>query len=101
MRTAARPELAGHVLTRDADLGRFRTHLNALFYPATVRSLSRDATGRGELRYGSNSMADAQLVLRHTGDFQRIKDTRQRGTVDVVVGPQFRQLVDESRVAAC
>ena len=46
-------------------------------------------------------MADAQLVLRHTGDFQRIKDTRQRRTVDVVVGPQFRQLVDESRVAAC
>lgn len=72
----------------------------------TVKTVANDpkkrtVTGRGELRYGTNSMADAQLLLRHTGDFQRIKDSRERRTVDVVVGPQFEQLVSESAVRAC
>ena len=89
---------------RDGLAARVATQLKARGF--TVKTIANDPkkrtiTGRGELRYGSKSMADAQLVLRHTGDFQRIKDTRQRRTVDVVVGPQFRQLVDESRVAAC
>lgn len=61
----------------------------------------RTVTGRGELRYGTGSFADAQLVLRHTGSFQRIKDSRQRRTVDVVVGPDFTRLVAEDKVTTC
>lgn len=61
----------------------------------------RTVTGRGELRYGTGSFADAQLVLRHTGSFQRIKDSRQRRTVDVVVGPEFTRLVAEDKVTTC
>ena len=61
----------------------------------------RTVTGRGELRYGTGSFADAQLVLRHTGSFQRIKDSRQRRTVDVVVGPDFTRLVAEDQVTTC
>ncbi|MDN5916536.1 MAG: AraC family transcriptional regulator [Pseudonocardia sp.] len=48
--TTARPEFARHVLTTDAGIDVFREHLNALFYPAQVRPLSRSSAGLGELR---------------------------------------------------
>lgn len=106
MRTAARPGLAGHVLTRDADLGRFRTHLNSLFYPATVRPLSRDATGRGELRgartenvtigimrFGQDTSVDPG---RHAGHYH--VNVVLRGTVVAAAGE--RQCVGTAGTAA-
>lgn len=60
-----------------------------------------EVTGRGELRHGSNGTKGAELVAQHVGEFADVGDERERPAVDVVLGPDYRHLVHESRVPDC
>ncbi len=58
-------------------------------------------TGPGQLRYGSAGAKGAERVLGHVGNFERQIDERQRPSVDVVLGPQYEQLVPPAKVPTC
>lgn len=60
-----------------------------------------EVTGRGELRHGPDGAKGAELVTRHAGTFSERTDDRERPDVDVVLGPDYRHLVDEDRATAC
>lgn len=60
-----------------------------------------DVTGRGQLRHGTAGAKGAELVARHVGDFEDTPDERARTSVDVVLGPDYRHLVDEERASTC
>lgn len=72
----------------------------------TVKTVANDpkkveVTGRGELRHGPDGAKGAELVSRHAGTFSERTDERERTDVDVVLGPDYRHLVDEDRATAC
>lgn len=60
-----------------------------------------ELTGREELRHGPDGAKGAELVTRHAGTFSERTDDRERPDVDVVLGPDYRHLVDEDRATAC
>lgn len=60
-----------------------------------------EVTGRGELRHGTNGTQGVELLSEHVGEFSITKDERERTTVDVVVGPDYRRLVSEEKTPDC
>lgn len=60
-----------------------------------------ELTGRGQLRYGNNGKKGAELLGLHTGTFDKIQDVRKRTTVDVVIGPKYQHLAQESSIKPC
>lgn len=71
-----------------------------------VRTVANDpkkaeVTGPGELRHGTNGTKGAELLSEHVGEFSITKDERERTSVDVVLGPDYRKLTSRSAVEDC
>ncbi len=71
-----------------------------------VRTIANDpkraeVTGPGELRHGTNGTKGAELLSEHVGEFSIAKDERERETVDVVLGPDYRKLTTRSSLEEC
>lgn len=71
-----------------------------------VRTIANDpkrseVTGNGELRHGTNGTKGAELLADHVGELSIAKDERERTAVDVVVGPDYRRLVQEDKTPDC
>lgn len=58
-------------------------------------------TGPGQLRYGAAGAKGAERVAGHVGNFERKIDERSRPSVDVVLGPEYEQLVSPAEVPTC
>jgi hypothetical protein len=71
----------------------------------TVSEFGNDPTGRkitgvGELRHGARGREPASFLRAYLPGAQDYVDTRATATVDVVIGPQFKQLATPDQVAA-
>lgn len=60
-----------------------------------------EVSGRGELRHGASGAKGAELVSEHLGEVEDVVDERGRAAVDVVVGPEYTQLVREDAAPDC
>ena len=71
-----------------------------------VRTVANDpkkveVTGPGELRHGTNGTKGAELLSEHVGEFSITMDERERTSVDVVLGPDYRKLTNRSSLEDC
>lgn len=82
--------------TREGLAGRVAEQLEKRGF--VVKTVANDpkkveVTGAGQLRFGPKGAAQARLVAAHVSEAKDVKDQRQRTTVDIVLGPGFRNLV--------
>jgi hypothetical protein len=71
----------------------------------TVSEFGNDPTGRkltgtGEIRYGPRGRSAAAYLHVYLSGAANFQDTRATATVDLVIGPQFKQLATPEQVAA-
>ena len=60
-----------------------------------------EVAGHGHLSFGSAGARPAELVAQHVGRFDERPDERKRASVDIVVGPKYRELLDETTISDC
>jgi hypothetical protein len=63
-------------------------------------SSGRKITGIGELRHGARGREAASFLRAYLPGAKDYVDTRATATVDLVIGPQFKQLATPDQVAA-
>ncbi|MGE9807220.1 LytR C-terminal domain-containing protein [Janibacter sp. G1551] len=57
--------------------------------------------GVAEVRSGKAGARRSLTLIRHVGNPERVRDSRQDKTVDLVLGPDFTELVKLASVPAC
>ena len=62
--------------------------------------LSKKVTGVGEIRYGANGLANAQLMRYYVLGAALVADGRKDATVDVVLGDAFKAITPQKAVDA-
>jgi hypothetical protein len=70
----------------------------------TVSDIGNDPTGRkltgvGEIRFGARGRSAASFLRVYLPGAASYQDTRATATVDLVIGPQFKQLATPDQVA--